>query len=490
MGEQQQQSTGGMWLLFTVGEVGCAVPAEQVDSIALPPARLTHTPGSPPATRGLFPHGGEIAVVIDLRQKFGLEANPGRGRLLLSHQGEQLLALQIDSVLGLHRREELQAAPLPPDIPRQVFDAALMHERRMLLVSDCARLAAMPITSLPPLPGAAPAVAPEPPPAATPTEPARPRAPTSPATSPAPAAETLPPPHTAEAPRAAESKPPATVPAPRPPRAAPAATVGTQAKAQPTPTSRPSPGAAPHPPMPPPARTAATLTLPLEAPPMEPLSMEPEEETASTLWWPLLAMLGGGLALLLILGQELGLEWLTGPEQPRPVPIAPRPVVRPPLAAEPPALPTAPSEPTQTAPAPEPPTQAETPPPPAEPAAPIEAERVHIERDAEGISLIIEQAAPTQQPAASPKEAAPTPGPVEKPRGAEPSTVAATPTPAPRVQRLTHIVVRGDTLWSIAKRYVKDPLRYKELAENSNIRNPDLIYPGDKIRIIIRQSGG
>ena len=36
----------------------------------------------------------------------------------------------------------------------------------------------------------------------------------------------------------------------------------------------------------------------------------------------------------------------------------------------------------------------------------------------------------------------------------------------------------------IAIRYLGDPFRYPELARLSDIRNPDLIYPGNKVRII------
>ncbi len=54
----------------------------------------------------------------------------------------------------------------------------------------------------------------------------------------------------------------------------------------------------------------------------------------------------------------------------------------------------------------------------------------------------------------------------------------------PKKQLLIHIVVKGDTLWHIAIRYLGDPFRYPELARLSHIRNPDLIYPGDKVRIV------
>ena len=48
----------------------------------------------------------------------------------------------------------------------------------------------------------------------------------------------------------------------------------------------------------------------------------------------------------------------------------------------------------------------------------------------------------------------------------------------------SHIVMKNDTLWEIAKRYLDDPFRYLELAERSRINNPDRIYPGDVVRII------
>jgi chemotaxis signal transduction protein/nucleoid-associated protein YgaU len=49
---------------------------------------------------------------------------------------------------------------------------------------------------------------------------------------------------------------------------------------------------------------------------------------------------------------------------------------------------------------------------------------------------------------------------------------------------MIHIVVKGDTLWDISAKYLGDPFRYPELAKLSRINDPDLIYPGDVIRII------
>ena len=47
-----------------------------------------------------------------------------------------------------------------------------------------------------------------------------------------------------------------------------------------------------------------------------------------------------------------------------------------------------------------------------------------------------------------------------------------------------HKVVKGDTLWGIAAKYLGSGSRYKELATLNGIKNPDLRYVGQIIKLV------
>ena len=85
--------------------------------------------------------------------------------------------------------------------------------------------------------------------------------------------------------------------------------------------------------------------------------------------------------------------------------------------------------------------------------------------------------------------------------GKRPSAVVITPTPAGTVTAVvkkeepappvnpksngTHVVQPGDTLWAIAKKYYGDGNQYPKIynANKDKIKNPNLIYPGQKLVI-------
>ena len=47
----------------------------------------------------------------------------------------------------------------------------------------------------------------------------------------------------------------------------------------------------------------------------------------------------------------------------------------------------------------------------------------------------------------------------------------------------SYTVVSGDTLWAICKKHLGDGSKYKEIATLNNIKNPDLIFPGQVLRL-------
>ncbi len=145
---------------------------------------------------------------------------------------------------------------------------------------------------------------------------------------------------------------------------------------------------------------------------------------------------------------------------------------------------------------------------------------IRVEQDDEGITLIIEEVLPQtsveklspegeenetppmaavqpahaektkeQQATATSKETSDGPDTANADKRSEAETSATALPPAPRYQEQVyiHTVVKGDTLWDIATRYLDDPWRFPELAKRSGIDDPDRIYPGNRVRIIIRR---
>ncbi len=68
-------------------------------------------------------------------------------------------------------------------------------------------------------------------------------------------------------------------------------------------------------------------------------------------------------------------------------------------------------------------------------------------------------------------------------RDAEPPLVLTVPRSAPAANGSVYVVLKGDTLWGIAKRFTGNPFNYPRLARDNSIATPNLIFPGQKIKL-------
>lgn len=528
-------------LIFRIAAIACAVPAQSVDTIVMPPDHLTHPPGTGKSTPGIFQHSRQVHAVIDLHERFGIDApRQGIGRLLLHHEGGRHYAFWVDEVVGLVRSEQGQWAPLPPYMPRSLFWSGFLYRKEIVLCTQLDVLRRMRDAS--PLHRHLAALQPpQEKPASEKIEEARQRdesarPPPPPRRDAEPASPPRPPVAERQEPAARAAARPGARPVPPTPRRPVASTPPTSrvppAKPAPTKATRPdTPVAAPPRPAQRPGKPQGQRPVPnghstpapgpersVTAPVATPVVPSPPAASPASAPWPL---------LLLILGLGIGgVYWLWSATTARTADSAPRlsveqtaysPPVRLPEVEEQPA-----PAPTEAIASIQPLNTGDT--QPAEAAPPPTAGRpLQIERDSEGtINLIIDRAAIQAQMAASAiSPRAPSPsaaaGATDAPAPAAPSlsqgddvmqAEATTPAVEPEAEEesplqpepdwpapipatvepcdCTHIVVKGDTLWDIAEHYTRNAFNYHELARRSGIRNPDRIYPGDKVRIIIR----
>jgi len=461
-------------VIFKVAPYTFCAPTGEVERFTTVPP-ISRLPKAPPAVIGVINHRGQVYRVISLRRKLGLETGPPKteGQLILTRLPSGPTAFLVDKVVDVLPAARLAPHPVSPHSAMGLVDAFMLRDDQVLLHTRFDRIeqakdTPFPSPDLKTLERLTVAVEePDPPSGAEDDTDVKEVSGVSPLPEKREGRKTTPPGN------AATKRP---VPD-WPPKA-----------------MSPRPGAAP--------RTSRPQTRPIAPPAREPKLKRPvrfkkPQQRARRYALALTAMLVLLLVVVfssawLIKGRLRGLERESGyaPSLP-PAPIEkqnpPEPAVT--AATSHPApkktqsentlssdsndlsAPLSQKTPSASQPTTPPDVQAEPPPrqPPAEkkppdpaPEAAMSSPREVLRLETETFTLMVER------PSTNPAE-----------------TIPQAPQPDSKApSEITHVVVAGDTLWDIAAHYLGDPFQYPALARLSRIHDPDLIYPGDIIRII------
>lgn len=128
-------------LTFRVGPVLCCAPSLPVRSI-IPPPKLTQPPGSDSSQPGIFKHGSHIVKVLDLRQKFGIEESEQTqpGNLIICIFEKESFAFWVDQILDVFDFPSEGWGNVPAAIPRGIFTKTLVLNKKIHLYSEFDKL--------------------------------------------------------------------------------------------------------------------------------------------------------------------------------------------------------------------------------------------------------------------------------------------------------------------------------------------------------------
>ena len=131
-------------LLFKVGPVLCCAPSNPVVSIITPP-EITHPPGTSNAKPGIFKHNGKITNLSDLRQKFGISMNDHNesGKVIIVNISGQYTGFWVDEIIDVIPSPSQGWGMPPAYIPRDIFSGTLLYKDQIWLNSEFEKLLKM-----------------------------------------------------------------------------------------------------------------------------------------------------------------------------------------------------------------------------------------------------------------------------------------------------------------------------------------------------------
>jgi len=131
-------------IIFRLAQQEFAIPIGEVREIirSAPP---TPVPGAPDFIRGMINVRGEIAVILDLKKRFGLTGGETSGpkHVVITAQGKNLFAFIVDEVTEILRLSEAEIKP-PPELATKIEESYVsgfvMRGQRLIVLLDLVKV--------------------------------------------------------------------------------------------------------------------------------------------------------------------------------------------------------------------------------------------------------------------------------------------------------------------------------------------------------------
>jgi len=125
-------------LTYRVGPVLCCGSTLPIITITPPPTKLTHPPGTSTAEPGIFKHGSDIVHATDLRYHFGVKEEDWNqpGQIIITKDDKTTRGYFVDTIIDVIKFPDSGWGQLPPGLPRGIFSRTLLINKKIFLYAD------------------------------------------------------------------------------------------------------------------------------------------------------------------------------------------------------------------------------------------------------------------------------------------------------------------------------------------------------------------